>query len=129
MGKMQQIEKLVYVGKNRFELLDDNILFVTIEGEVDKETAIKCRDLSLKFFEIANGQMKSLVDLTRATKQPPESRRIVQEMWNDQSRGKVALFGLNPVSRVVASFVIGSTGQKDLKFFKTKDEALAWLNE
>ena len=126
---MQQVEKLVYVGKNRFEFLDDDILFITIEGEVDKETAIKCKEVSYRFFEMANGQMKSLVDLTRATKQPPESRRIVQEVWNDQGRGKVALFGLNPVARVVASFVIGSVDKKDLKFFKTKEEALSWLKE
>jgi len=128
--EQEQLEREVYVGQNRFELLEGNILAVTIVGEVDKETAINCKDVAYKFVEMmAGGKIKTLIDLTQATQQPSESRKIVQEMWNDEKSGKVALFGLNPVAKAVASFVIGATHKEDIHFFKAKDEAIAWLKE
>lgn len=127
--EQEQLEREVYVGQNRFELLEENILAVTIVGEVDKETAVKCKDVAYKFVEMMAGEIKTLIDLTQATQQPSESRKIVQEMWNDEKSGKVALFGLNPVAKAVASFVIGATHKEDIHFFKAKDEAIAWLKE
>jgi len=50
-------------------------------------------------------------------------------MLEHERTGKVALFGLNPVARVIASFVMGVTRKKDMRFFKTREEALAWLRE
>lgn len=34
-----------------------------------------------------------------------------------------------PVTRVLAYFVIGVTGEKDIRFFKTREETLTWLKE
>ncbi len=50
-------------------------------------------------------------------------------MLEDKIFGKVALFGLHPVARVVASFFMGATKKKDMRFYKTRGEALAWLKE
>jgi len=46
-----------------------------------------------------------------------------------EKTGKVAVFGLHPVARVIASFVMGVSKNKDMRFFKAKEEALAWLKE
>ena len=43
--------------------------------------------------------------------------------------GKIAMFGMHPVARVVASFVMGVTNKEDMRFFKSKEDALLWLKE
>jgi len=127
---MEQLERDVYVGKNRLQLLDENILAITIVGEVDIETAVKCKTVAYKFMDIvARDKMKTLIDLTQSAQQPSESRKLVKEIWNDDRTGKVAIFGLNPVAKAVASFVIGATQKEDIHFFKTKEDALVWLKE
>ena len=50
-------------------------------------------------------------------------------MLENEKIGKVALFGLHPVARVIAAFIMGITRKKDMRFFKSKEEALAWLKE
>ena len=52
-----------------------------------------------------------------------------QEAFEDEKIGKVALFGLHPVARVIASFVMGVTKKEDMRFFRTKEEALAWIKD
>jgi hypothetical protein len=36
---------------------------------------------------------------------------------------------LNPFPRIIALFIIGASNRKNLRYFKTKEEALAWLDE
>ena len=50
-------------------------------------------------------------------------------MHEDEKLVKIAIFGLNPVARVIASFIMGVAKKKDQRFFKTKEEALAWLKQ
>ena len=70
-----------------------------------------------------------LIDLNKAGRQSPAARNIWKELSEDEKSGKIALFGMNPVARVVASFITGITMKKDMKFFKTEQEAKEWLGE
>ena len=70
-----------------------------------------------------------LIDITKAKKQSPEARMTWKELSEHEKIEKIALFGLHPVARVLASFIIGQSKKKDMRFFKTKEEALAWLKE
>jgi hypothetical protein len=58
-----------------------------------------------------------------------KARRFGKTGFEKEETGKVALIGMHPVARVLASFVIGMTRKEDLRFFKTEEEALAWLKE
>ena len=77
--------------------------------------------------EIVEGKLNILVDLNKAGKGSSEARKLAQENMKDGTLGKIALFGLHPVARVLAAFILGVTSKKDARFFKTKEEALAWL--
>jgi hypothetical protein len=50
-------------------------------------------------------------------------------MDEDTKTGKTAFFGMHPVARVIASFVMGVSPNKMMRFFKTKEDALIWLRE
>ena len=52
-----------------------------------------------------------------------------QEMFENEQNEKIALFGIHPVARVIASFVMGATKKKDIRFFKSREEAFLWLKE
>ena len=53
----------------------------------------------------------------------------IRKNFEGEGIGKVALVGMNPVVRVIASFIIGTTKKEGFRFFKSNDEALAWLKE
>ena len=119
----------VLVGHERLRLGEDNILYITSEGEIKKEEATAVRDAMLKFFNMAEGRIDLLIDLNKGGKQTPEARDTWKQLSENEKTGKIAIFGMHPVARIIASFVIGVTKKKDMLFFKTREEALAWLKK
>ena len=126
---MENKDREIWVGKNRLYLGEDNIVYVTNVGEVDEKMAIACGEAFLKLINMVEGKVNALGDLNKAGKQSPEARKIWKELSENKKFGKIAIIGMHPVARVLASFVIGTTKKKDMRFFKTKEEALAWLKE
>ncbi|MBD3285310.1 hypothetical protein GF338_03135 [candidate division WOR-3 bacterium] len=57
-----------------------------------------------------------------------EARKAYAEHTEIIKPEKVAMVGANPVARMVAKIALSIMGRSDItKFFKTEDEALAWL--
>jgi hypothetical protein len=54
---------------------------------------------------------------------------VWKEIIENERTDRIAIFGLHPVARVIASFIMGVTKKKEMRFFKTKEEALRWLKE
>jgi len=108
---------------------EDNILYLTVVGIVDEKTVSAIIVAILKIRGKMEGKIDLLVDITEAGKPLPGARKIWKKMIEDEKTGKVAFFGMHPVARVLASFVMGVSKKKDIRFFKTKEEALAWLKE
>jgi hypothetical protein len=75
------------------------------------------------------GKIKILVDNSKAGKATSEARKTFQELMDLKQFGKVAIFGTHPVARVLASFVIGLSRKRDVRFFGSEEEALAWLKK
>lgn len=125
----QTSEREIWVVESRHYLGDDNILSVTVSGETDGETAIANKEADLKLANMVEGKVKILVDINRATKLSPMARKVLKELIEDEKFGKFAVIGSHPVARVLAFFGLGVTRKKDLRFFKTKEEALAWVKE
>ena len=101
------------------------IYFCTINGSLTKWIDyIFCTSL-----KILSGKVNVLVDLNKTEMPTHDARKRGQNAFESEKIGKVALFGMHPVARVLASFVIGVTKKENLRFFKSKDEALAWLKE
>jgi hypothetical protein len=124
---MKEEDRESWVGKNRLYLSDDNILYVTVLGEIDEETSTKMKESSDKFAAMVEGKLNLLVDLNKAGMPSPGARNKGQKAFEGERIDKVAFFGLHPVARVIASFVIGTTKKNKLQFFKSREEALVWL--
>ena len=122
-------DREIWVGENRFYLGEDNVIHVTAVGEADEKMPIGLKEAFDKMENVFEGKVNLLVDLNKAGKPSPGVRKAGQEILEDERIGKVALFGLQPVARVIASFVMGVSRKRDLRFFKTKEQALAWLKE
>jgi hypothetical protein len=125
----QVSEREIWVGENRMYLGEDNIFYITVVGEVDGKTAAEVTEIDNKFKSMVEGKLNVLADLNKGGKQSVEARKIWKEMTEDDRTGKIAMYGMHPVARVLASFVMGVSRKKDVRFFKTKEEALTWLKK
>ena len=126
---MENKDREIWVGKNRLYLGEDNIVYVTNVGAVDEKMAITIKEAVLKLMNMVEGKVHTLTDLNRAGKTLPAARKVFQELADHEKQGKNAFFGMHPVARVLAYFFMGMSKKKDMRFFKTKEEALAWLKE
>jgi len=85
--------------------------------------------MDCKLASMIDGKVNFLIDVNKAGKNSPEARSIWTKTTENENTNKVAIYGLSPVARVLASFVIGVTKKKDIRFFITKEDALNWINE
>ncbi len=122
-------EREIWVGGNRVYLGEDNILRVTVVGELDEETQVALNNAGYKLMSTVEGKVSALVDNNKAGKMSPGARKRQVEISEYEKTAKVAIFGLHPVARVLASFFMGVSQKKDMRFFRTEEEALAWLKE
>ena len=127
--KNEEKDREIWVGENRLYLGEDNILDITNVGEIDEKTAIAMKEALLKLMNMVEGKVHALTDLNKAGKTTPQARKIFQGLAEHEKAGKVAQVGMHPVARVLGSFVMGVSKKKDFRFFKTREEALAWLKQ
>ena len=129
-AEVRQIsEREICVGENQLYLGEDNIIYVIRVGEADEEIATGITNTGLKLANLVNGKVKILADLNKAGKSSSDAKKIYQKYLEHKKFDKVAMYGLHPVARVIAAFGMGVTKKKDVRFFKTKEEALLWLKE
>lgn len=122
-------EREIWIEKTKVYLGDNNVVYDIGVGGSDEKYAIAVKEAILKLANLVEGKVNLFVDLTNSGKPTPEARKIYTSVTEHHKTGKVAMFGLNPVARVLASFIMGVTRKKDIHFFKTKEEALSWFKE
>ena len=64
-----------------------------------------------------------------AKKPSVKARKTLKEFTAEVPNIKTAFFGSHPVAQVLATFFIGGLKNKNMRFFNSKIEALAWLKE
>jgi hypothetical protein len=126
---MNDENREIWVGENRFYLGEDDILYVDLVGDYDLQNAYGLRDAFMELLKNVDGKVDIFVDNSRSGKPSHESRKIFAEMIEYEQCGKIAVFGLNPVVQMIASFVLGNSKNNNTKIFKKKEDALAWLKE
>ena len=126
---MSEEDKEFTIGRSRVYLGDDDIIHGIFEGDVNAETATKIGESILKLSKHVEGKVNILNDINKTGNPSTEARKILQKYIIHEKIGKVAIFGMHPVARIIASFFIGVTKKKDIQFFKTKEEAVKWLKE
>ena len=78
------------------------------------------------------GPKQSIVDLTHGSSAmvDREARKTFREVGTPEAFAseKIAVFGASPTVRMLAKVILAITGvSKRTRFFKTEQEALAWL--
>jgi len=119
----------IQVGLNRIYLDDADILNYINVGEIDEACGyLSCMAMA-KLDALVDGPVHYLVDLNRGGKLSPEARRLLREYSENRVQGKLALWGLHPVARMLAAFFFSATRKRDMRFFRSREAALAWLRE
>lgn len=121
--------RLIRIEENSLALDVNNILHVITVGLANEKIANAIRDASFKLINSVEGQVDVFIDINRSQKPTPEARKVWKELSEHERFRKIAIIGLHPVSRVLASFAIRSSRKKDFRFFKSKEDALVWLKE
>ncbi|NLI97720.1 STAS/SEC14 domain-containing protein [bacterium] len=111
---------------------ENDILYLKILGLMDDEAL---RELIPRYQKLLEGRKRRyvLVDMSEspqfgASIMTREMRDTYREMINLMEADKSAIFGATPALRMVARIAIAVTGKSEIAhFFKTKEEALAWL--
>lgn len=70
-----------------------------------------------------------LIDLSQMTKATSKARKILVDVSSHPSIRKYAFYGASTFIRVVANFIISSSGQKNVCHFDTEEAALKWIKE
>lgn len=121
------IKREIVAGQNRIYLDDDNILHYINVGEIDDECARLSCEAMAELDSMVDGPVNYLIDLNRGGKTTPGARKQLKDYTESTVKGKLALWGLHPVARMLAAFFVNITSKKEMKVFKTEEEAIRWL--
>ena len=127
--KNENDNKLVTIGSNTLYLGQDNVLYFELNGDIGEKEALALKEACVCVEEKLITNVGVLVDINNSAKTSQEAKKIFKEMAEMKRVDKVVLIGLHPVTRVLASFFIGFTKNKKMRFYRTKEEALLWLKE
>jgi hypothetical protein len=126
---MEDKERSIQIGDSRIHLSEDNIIYATPKGDIDEITAIELRENIIKLANMVDGRVNSVIDLNKIGRPSIRARMIGKDAFEHEKVGKVAFYGLHPVAKMLASFAMGAARNNDMRFFKTKEEALDWMKE
>jgi len=125
---MQQPNNEIWIRDKIKLVLEGNILYITVIGGIDAEVANETKIQHRKITENVKGQLNMMVDMNKSGKDSPEASNVWKDLCEEKD-SYIAAYGLNPVSKVLASFFIAMTGNKRIRFFSTKEQGLEWLKE
>ncbi|MDD5530970.1 MAG: STAS/SEC14 domain-containing protein [bacterium] len=120
-------ERKILVGNHTFYLDRDNILYITIVGEIDDKKTNIILDAFTKLQGMVKGKVNIFVNINNAGKLSIKTRTLPTKLHMNKKIGKIAIFGLTPVAKVIAAFFMGNSKTKGMKFFNTKEKAIEWL--
>jgi hypothetical protein len=117
----------IMAGENATYLIHENIIYVVAIGEQTEESALYQKEVTKIFTSRLTGQVNYLINLNKCGKNSIEARHVWKGISEEDRTDRVALFGMNPVAKVLASFFMGIVGRKNQRFFSNKEDALEWL--
>ena len=127
--KVIEKDREIHIGEHLFHLAEDNILYITVVGEQDEKTALAMKEAVIKFTGMVDARLNIFVDNSKAGKASSAARKLFNDLMDMKEFGRIAIFGAHPVAKVLATFVIGLSGKKDVRFFNSREDALDWLEK
>jgi hypothetical protein len=117
-------------GANEITLIEGNIVFIKVQGIQTDQIALAQKEINKRLSQLVKGKLNYLIDLNKGGKNSPLARKIWREITdNEEETNKVALFGLHPVARVLATFVMQVISRNNIQFFTNVEEALKWIRQ
>lgn len=123
MGK----KKKIFIGHQKVTISDDNIVYIESIGDIDEQLALKIQKFVQEFGKTINTRINLFIDLNKSGKPSAAARKIFQDINDYDITGKIAFWGIHPVARVLAAFIMGITKKKAIRFFNSREKALEWL--
>ncbi|MCW3788680.1 DUF7793 family protein [Plebeiibacterium sediminum] len=120
------------IGESRVKITDGAyiVYHVIAIGEQTAEVSAAHGELIKETLSKSNKKVQFLIDLNHCGKNSPQARDCWRTYSLLETTTKVAIFGMHPVSRMIASFVMGKISKiEHYRFFSTEDEARDWFNE
>lgn len=116
-----------YIGEDIVSLRDGNIIHVVAKGLQSDELAIDMKKLCLELSAQMDGKCNFLINVNECGKNEPGAREIWKELGSHENTHKAAVYGINPVAKLIANFVIGTYKGQNMRFFKNEEQAKDWL--
>lgn len=113
---------------------DDKIVYVTVIPIVLAEEIEDLAKEVKKALEASQNKARILVFMDgvklgiRSHHRRKRFAQVAKDLGVNPGFEKAAIYGVNTIIRTVASFIIATSGLKNVKIFKTKEDALEWLN-
>ena len=127
---MENNTKEIRVGESIVYLDEENIAHVTAVGEVDDNMAKLIEETFIKLINNSEDSIIFFIDLNKAGKPSPKARQMFKELGIHKKTKKVALYGIHPVAKIIATFCMNINFNKgNIRFFTTKKEAFEWIME
>lgn len=117
---------------DKVEIIEGGILHIIVEGEqTGEDVAFASAESDRLLQENDIKEIRYLVDFSEAGRIDPSARQALKDrLKNVEQRGKVkyAIVGLSKtLANLISLYVRAIHTESEYRFFKTKDEALAWL--
>lgn len=116
-------------GENKITLIDGDILFIKAIGIQTDQIALAQKEINKQFSHLVKGKLNYLIDLNKGGKSSPLARKIWREITDDEETNKVALVGIHPVARVLATFVMKVVSKNNIQFFTNLEDAQKWIKQ
>jgi len=120
-------DNTILVGPNKTTWIEPNTISVVVIGDQSDALANVQQKVCKEMAGRVNDKINYLIDLNGAGKSSHHARKTWQMLSESKKTYKVAVFGMHPVARVLAAFVMGASSKKEMSFFKTREEAVLWL--
>jgi anti-anti-sigma regulatory factor len=121
-------KQLPIAGDYIIKIIPDNVLFITEQENPTTESSAQMTIDVLKAIK-EHGITKALIDLSKTSTPSSGARKNIVNMFKKSRLDKISLFGTSTPIRVVAGFIMRAAGMENVQFFKTEEEAVAWLEE
>lgn len=122
-------DREIFVGKNRFYLGNNDIIYITLKEEINKEAILKMRGAFLKLFMLANDKCNILAINKKHGTPPLMANKIFKEVSEGEKIEKVAILNMEPGTNGLSSFMSRFYRNDNLNYFDSREDALMWLKD
>ncbi len=97
-----------------------------ITGDITDDIGVELEKSGRSYLDSGETD-RILIDLTDSRYFSADAKRRWVKFLQHSAIKKAAIFGGSMIMHMIASFIITATGQKNMQYFETEEEACAWL--